>query len=274
MSDENIKGNTQAALDAGKLLADLKRFGVNDSVIVAAVPEGHELQVQDLEQFQDRPRRVMKTLQAGDAESFVNYFNRFAVNTSVVFFTQRKSGGEFSGVVDYHTPTTPEWCGHQVNYTPVETEEWKTWRDGDKHVFNQAEFAEFLDNNLLDIIEPAAADLLEIAKTLEARKSVNFKSGVRLENGDHALTWEETTAAKAGVKGELDIPGAFTLMFPLYRGGNPAELTARLRYRIDGGHVVFWFELIRPHKVVEAQLETLKQVIVSGIGDHAFIAGE
>jgi uncharacterized protein YfdQ (DUF2303 family) len=273
---EDIKNDIQAAIDAGLRLAKIQTFGVGNSVLAAVTPEGASIETADLEKFLPVPRRAVRDVKVETAESFARYFNRFANPDSVVALETDAGAmtGTFTGVIDYHQPDTPQWCGHRVFYTPRVTPEWKLWRDADKEKFSQQEFAEFIEANFPDVIEPVAADLLEIAKTLEARRDVNFKSGLRLDNGDHQIRWEEKTEAKAGVNGELDIPGVFVLMFPLFQGGNPATLTARLKYRLESGRVTFWYELVRPHKEVMAQFETLKQVIINFIGEHEFIEGK
>ena len=45
-----------------------------------------------------------------------------------------------------------------------------------------------------------------------------------------------------------------TLSIPVFENEAPRELDARLRYRIKPGEgsLSLWFELVRPHKVLEA----------------------
>jgi uncharacterized protein YfdQ (DUF2303 family) len=262
----------QAALDAGQRLANINFTGEKSSVALAVVPENAHIDKVDLEPYLSAPRRANKIVKVNTPESFVLYFGRFALTSSIVALNAEKLSGTFVGLIDYHSKESPAWCAHRLEYKPQETPEWKLWQENDKHVFKQNEFAEFLEENLPDISNPASADLLEVAKSIQARRSTNFKSDRRLDNGDRALVWEETTQASAK-QGELEIPAQFTITFPLFHGGDPASIAARLKFRIDSGAVVFWYELVRPHKAVETQLETLKQIIVNGIGDHDFIEG-
>ena len=48
------------------------------------------------------------------------------------------------------------------------------------------------------------------------------------------------------------LPELLTLSIPVFENEAPRELTARLSYRIKEGRLSIWFELVRPHKLVEA----------------------
>ena len=103
--------------------------------------------------------------------------------------------------------------------------------------------------------------MLEISRTLEAKKKVNFASAIRLDNGQNQFTYEEEISGTAQ-KGQLQIPEEFTIGIPVLEGGASYAVDARLRYRIaEGGKLTMWFELIRAHKVVEnAAAEVWSQI--------------
>lgn len=113
--------------------------------------------------------------------------------------------------------------------------------------------------------------MLEIAKTLEAKTSVDFKSGVRLENGDHQIKYVSETTGRAGGNGDLEIPSTFALGIAPYMGGPSYKMPARLRYRINDGHLVLWYELVNPHKVIEAAAKEIVATIKSETGQEAFM---
>lgn len=103
--------------------------------------------------------------------------------------------------------------------------------------------------------------MLEISRSLEAKKKVNFASGLRLSNGQNELTYDEQISGTAA-KGKLNVPELFTIGIPVLEGGIKYAVEARLRYRIaDGGRLTMWFELVRPHKIVEdAVLAVWKEI--------------
>jgi hypothetical protein len=45
--------------------------------------------------------------------------------------------------------------------------------------------------------------------------------------------------------GKIEIPEQFTIAIPVYVGTARVPLTARLRYRINGGKLVIWYDLLR-----------------------------
>jgi uncharacterized protein YfdQ (DUF2303 family) len=143
------------------------------------------------------------------------------------------------------------WQDHRAKYSCPLSPEWKTWTASSGKPMSQADFAAFIENNLPDIAKPPAADMLEISRSLEAKKKVNFASGIRLANGQNELTYEEEITGTAH-KGQLNVPEEFTIGIAVLEGGVSYAVQARLRYRIaDSGKLTMWFELVRPHKVVE-----------------------
>ena len=94
-------------------------------------------------------------------------------------------------------------------------------------------FAEMLEDFARDIIDPDAATMIETAQSFQAASSVSFESSARLSNGTIGLSYREETEAKAGNAGQLEVPEMFLLRFPILRGGDPVDIIAKLRYRID-----------------------------------------
>jgi len=227
----------------------------------AVLPEGHKLQ--DLEQYQDRPRRIEKDLNLATARSFIKYVADFGTDYSVVFANLKNQ--QFKAILDYHDPLNgPGWCQHTATYScPVDIR-WKTWKGNDGKPMPQVDFARFIEDNLIDIANPSGSDMLTIAKSLQAKKNIEFKSDQRLSNGDIQFTYNETTNGSAG---QLEVPEEFTLGIPVYEGGAKYEVTARLRYRISDGKLVMWYDLLRPDRMEEDAFKEVEQEINTGLTD-------
>ena len=115
--------------------------------------------------------------------------------------------------------------------------------------------------------------MLEISRSLEAKKKVNFASGLRLSNGQHQITYEETIEGTAA-KGRLMVPETFALGIAVFEGGDRYRVEARLRYRIaDGGKMTMWFDLLRPHKVLEDALSFVLRSIEAELGMQVLNGG-
>lgn len=235
--------NTDAAIQAGMSLGGPKAIEEHPYIIV---PAGAV--VQDAESYMASPLRKRGTVTLNDVASFTNYVNA-EKTTATRLYGQFQPPG-FVAVMNDHGEE-PAWKDYRATYACPLSAEWKTWNEKSGRPMNQADFAAFIENNLPDIAIPPAADMLEISRSLEAKKKVNFASGIRLSNGQNELTYEEQVSGTAN-KGKLQVPEEFTIGIPVLEGGIKYAVTARLRYRIgDGGTLAMWYELIRPHKILE-----------------------
>lgn len=227
----------------------------------AVLPEGHTLQ--DLEEYQERPRRIEHAISVSTARSFIKYVTDFSTDYSVVFAYLKQQ--QFKAVLDYHHPVNGAgWCDHTVTYScPIDIR-WKTWTGQNGNPLKQVDFARFIEDNQIDIVKPLGADILAIAKELQAKKAIEFKSGQNLSNGDIQFTYNETTN---GAAGQLAIPETFTLGIPVYEEGDKYEVTARLRYRISDGGLVLWYDLLRPDRMEEDAFKAVETEINKGLAD-------
>lgn len=238
-----MDNNTQAALDAGANLGSAKQVNEHPYIVV---PAGAS--IQDAEHFLPAPMRKKGSVTLNDVASFIGYVN--AEKTEATRLYGQYSPPGFVAVLNDHG-SAPAWKDYRASYACPLSIEWKTWSGKSGVQMNQTDFAAFIENNLPDIAIPPAADMLEISRSLEAKKKVNFASGIRLSNGQNELTYEEQVSGTAA-KGKLQVPEEFTIGIPVLEGGIKYAVTARLRYRIqDGGHLSMWFELVRPHKILE-----------------------
>lgn len=229
------------SLAAGAALATQQAGGQ-----FAVVPEGYKLH--GLETFGANPWRKKGDVELHDAESFTRYFNRHANEGSQIYAT--KNPPRFIGVLNDHTNSMPDWKDFRAVYSCPLSHEWKVWAANDGKAMSQVDFAVFIEKNLLDIVHPDSSYILEVSRTLEAKKKVSFASGVRLTNGEHQLIYEEEIQGTTS-KGKLDIPEGFVLGVAVLEGGEPYRIEANLRYRIKEATLVMWYELVRPHKILE-----------------------
>lgn len=231
-----------------------------------------ELRIEGLEEHLPAPVRIRQHLTMLDAESFIAYVTRFSTAATAVF-CNGPQGRTFSAIIDYHQPDQPSWRDHKVSYQCPTTVEWGNWKDADRKRFSQADFAEFIEDNVKDIVQPendsrapSAADMLEISRTLEAKKNISFRQGTRLDNGQVQLTYNEQIDGRAGETGQLAIPEQFYIGVKPFLGGDAFCVQARFRYRIREGALVMWFELVRPDKVLEEAYNAVRTKIAEGIG--------
>jgi len=218
-----------------------------ESAPYVVVPPGHA--VYGLEDLFPSPLRKRGTVVANDAASFC-----------AVVLDQKTDGTRlygdvnpprFTAVFNDHFARGAGWRDHRATYACPLSPEWTIWTGANKRTMTQEAFAQFIEDNAPDCVAPDSATMIEISRTLEAKKKVNFASGIRLSNGQSELTYEEEITGTAG-KGKLQIPETFQIGIAVLQGGPRYAVVARLRYRIqDKGQLVLWFDLDRPHKVIE-----------------------
>ena len=248
----------KAVLDAGAALGEPKTVGVGQ---YAVVPEGWA--VEDLDGYLEKPRRAEADVTAKSAETFSAYVLRFKTAAAAIFADQQAF--KIIGIIDYHTPEAPGFRRHRVSYAAPRSLEWTTWRTSSGKKMSQADFAQFIEDNVVDIRSPAGADVLEVARGLQAKKSVSFASAIRLSDGSQEFTYNETVQGTA--KGKLKVPEEFVLGIPVFFGGELYEVTARLRYRINEGQLALWYEMYRPEHIEKDAFEA----VCKGINENTAI---
>jgi uncharacterized protein YfdQ (DUF2303 family) len=251
-------GDVQAALAAGAALTSPLRPTTEEGAGVYAVLP-HNYHIENLEQFLPRPLRIEQDAALYDTDSFIGYVNEYKLaGSSHLFFDQILES--FYAALDYHQKDTPSWCGHKATYKPIRSIEFATWMDSNRKQMTQVDFARFLEENLPDVVEPNSAELLQVALTFEAKKSVEFSSGVRLNNGQIQFQYDEVVRGTAQ-KGTIEIPEQFVLGVSIHVNGPAYRIPVRLRWRLQDGKVVFWYEVVRPHRFIADALKEIRERI-------------
>lgn len=267
--DGNEVQGIGAALVAGEEIGELKARGsvhtaVPGGLPFTLVPQGYELKT--LEEHLPAPLRTRAVIRTDDAPSFVAYVNRYKDGTTVVFADL--AGRKFEAVIDYHYVYGPRWGSHRVTLASAVTPDWDAWTKHSGQQKSQVDFARWIEDHLPNIADPAGAELLLIATTLEAKKDVQFKSSTRLQNGEHQFRYEETITGTAGSQsGSIQIPNEFVLGLEPFQGVGLKRVDARFRYRINQGELKLWFELVRAQDVLEAAFAEVVAQIRAGLGE-------
>lgn len=253
-------------LDAGAALASPKTATETGSFVL--LPDDYS--VHSLEELLPTPNRKRGTKRLNSAESFIDYIKLHITEDTQIYgdITLRP---RFVVVFNDDGKHVPGWGDFKAHFECPLSIEWRQWDGNDKKVMKQAEFADFIERNSVDIIEPSPADMLEISRTLEAKKKVNFASGIRLANGQQELLYEEEIRGTAS-KGKLEIPETFKIGIEAIVGGGAYSIECRLRYRIQDANLLMWYEMVRPHKVLEDAANAAWKEIEEKTGKKIFRA--
>ena len=226
-----------------------------------------------MEKLLPAPLRCEKTVYLDDARSFADYVNDFSDDNTAIFID--KQNGKFVAVLDYHHSTEkPRFGNHIANYICPKSKEWGVWLENSGRKMSQQDFALFIEDNADEIQKPSSAEMLEIASSLKADIKTEFRSAQRLDNGQVQFVYNEVINGQAGSNGQLTIPQEIEVILTPFNGGPSYTRTARFRYRIKDGQLLMWYDLVRPHKVLEAAVDDTMIQIKQQIKGCRFYMGK
>jgi len=236
--------------------AALTPFNLEGAHFAVLPPGFQHVNVTDaVEKAQPQPLRKRGTVTVKDVASLLAYMadQHLQGATTTAYVYADPDARTITSVFNDQRAGAAGWRDFRANFKAEYTPEFQRWlqNNGTERAKNQTDFAEFIEDNLADIQEPFAQQLLEVATTIQATSGIDFKSAKRLQDGQTQLTYTETIDARAGANGAVSIPKEFTLGLRIFKNGEGYKLKARLKYRLHGGGVKFWYELDRPERAVE-----------------------
>jgi uncharacterized protein YfdQ (DUF2303 family) len=255
---------------------------------VLLVPQG--MRAESIKKYIDEynifPERKKGFEFVRDMASFVLLSNRFKTEHSVIFgvceILEKEEGLDFNAslrtIVNYHLPyfantETEKSFGlgfadnkdFGVFYDFPISKEFKWWLAHNREPFNQDEFAQALEERVIEMaayedkdvdsvrgLKPKFADpieILQLSRTLEIYSAESLVKSVNLSSGERELKF---TATHNGADGKpINIPDFFVLNIPVFVGGSPERVLARLRYRKNAEKLKWFYDLYRIDNVLE-----------------------
>lgn len=245
---------------------------VEGRLLAFRVEDGQSIHLQDISAWADTPADKDGQVTVTDAASLVAYVNRHKHPRATTLWGSRK-GARVVAVLDDHEADVsgeraasaggPRWGRHRATLQLEHSPNWLRWIQADGKWFDQETFADFLEQNAVDVIE--AATMYEVATTLRASRSADFESALNVGNGDIKFRFAETTTGRAGQKGELEIPQFFELALAVYEGQQPQLVKARLLYRVGGGDLRVGFRLLAPDQLVRDSFDEVCGTVALGV---------
>lgn len=241
----------------------------------ALVPEGYRVEHLPWERAHERPFAKRAERHLTDIDSLVEYVRKHAVaGETEVYVSPGGTGWNafVEAIIDDHSKDAAGWGDHRATVHLPQSVQLQAWRAQNDKYLDQIAFAEFIESNLSDIVEPDAAELLEVVSTLQSTNKVAFNSAVRLDNGQVQVKYHEDISATAGREATLEIPQEFKIAVPVFEFGTRYAIKARLRYRVREQKLVLAYVLERLDDIVrnalatgdESVLNTLRAALSSG----------
>jgi uncharacterized protein YfdQ (DUF2303 family) len=234
---------------------------------IALVPQGFEA-LNLSSHMSQVPDRIRVQVVMDDVKSYIAYLNRFKMSESCIFAAVRQVPASLRAVFDYHRGedklsggVDAGFCAHACTLVMHPTEEWKKWMAMNGKLMRQDVFAQFLEDNLADVVEPDGATLLELARDLEGTQGALFKSKIVEQTGDTKLFFEQTTEART--KGDLSIPQEFTILAAPFYGAEESRLSVRFLIRMQGGELGLGYKVLRMERFMADAVRKVCEVVAA-----------
>lgn len=254
--------------------------GDSDETHVLAVPQGKTLKPikEFLDQYLQAPERRKGTAHLTTLASFIEHVNRFKDEHSAIFadVPPAPATPRLIGVLNYNEKAAgaPRFGDHRAEYAFPISDEWKAWTSK-KDAMGLADFAEFLEEHVGDIVDPATLPkdsatlaeakqlgitlatpqaLMETSRGLTIHVKAGITNATRLSSGETQVDFKEEHQGADGKA--LVVPGGFAIAIPVFRLGTPYLLLVRLRYRVEGNRVLWFFAISKVAKSFETAITT------------------
>lgn len=269
--DSAKESENRALLEAVKQFGDVEGIEVDDSPDgleyapqVVSVPEGRTLESLKpfIDELRTRPERKRGTSTLTTIDSFVAQVNRSKDGDTVIFAdVANRSDPKLLAVFDYNQkgPEGQARFGqHRALYKFPVSDQWKAWTAKPLENLSQVDFAEFLENRIMDVTDPSDMDpegkgtlatfcrqlgitlaspqrLMELSRGLTVHADHRVIQNVNVGTGEAQIQFAEEHKDAAGAP--IKVPGGFAVCIPVFLGGAPYNIPVRLRYRVKDGQV-------------------------------------
>lgn len=279
MSDQSNVGAALAAVEKLMKAEILTLEHEGKKILAADIPSSGGRSVVSVKKLFDdylkRPERRKGAAQLTDLESFIAHANRFKNEDSALFAQSDPKHPLLMVVFNYH-PKGPQsienpadWGDHRGVYTFQLSDEWTKWTEvAEGEALSQSEFAEFLEDRIADVADPAtalasatayadqlgvsyatAAKLMELSRGIAINVDAKLSVQQNLSSGEALLHFSEDHKDSTGAP--LRIPRAFLIQIPVFKFGAVYQIPVRLRYRKVGASVVWAFAPARLDQVFQ-----------------------
>lgn len=225
-----------------------------------------------VQEFRDVKARRKGTARAETLESFVDLINRHKDDQSALFGKCSWPEPRITAVLNYNAADAEgvRPADHRIVYSFPLTDEFKAWIGLNAKPMEQEVFAAFLEEHCAELAAPedgertlyerlfsekmaTPSELVMLSRHLEVFVSAKAKQGVRLQTGERQVEFVEEHQNSKGEK--ITIPGIFMVSVPAFVDGEVVRIPARLRYRIAGGDIKWFYQLYRWESFLREQVE-------------------
>lgn len=282
MSDENTQAIIDVAREAVDTSSRIHWIGYDDgpqipTALVFHGDGGQSIELlgsvlAEMDARADAPHQLKGTARFSEVEAFIAHANRFKTPHSVVFADVDKVS--LLAVYDYHEKAgEPQWARHRAFYGCPLSREWQLWTGRNGKAMGQDEFADFIEENQLDVYSPAAAggaipvdavspaDLLTLVRNLRVLQKGEFSRSVNPTTGEMSLV-NKVENDQSSTK----IPPGFIVGIPVFEAGARVPIGARIRFAMANGKPTFSFSLVEIERIKREEFASVRALVADKTG--------
>lgn len=310
--DVNVKEAIDriAQLSEGKVVS--LAAPISGTIPVFAAPSGtnlHSLK-KFVDEFSVKPDRRVGTDTVQDLESLVEWIKRHADDGTVIFCDTTRTAPKMLSIVDYHLPVerdeegglsgdaTARFGKFRALYEFPLSVQWRAWRAVDGQPMGQADFANFLEDRVLDLIAPDGStdgegndisklppqvaqllaalggrcalpqDIITLSKGLDVTANSRTVTRVNVDTGEGALMFESNHVGAD--KQKISVPKLFMIAIPIFeRSPFHYRIPVRIRYRLEGG-IKWTFTMFGADDVIDQAIREAAEHVKEGTAATLF----
>ena len=259
----------EAAFNAGKA-----------QIITPTVPEGFKPLIVSPANYRiellaphklERPRFLVAMPGFHDVKTFLEYLRDFKNPSTRIFYNQ---DGKFVAIIDYHEKANSEGAkpvnlarhGEHIAYLNLKrSPEWENWIKNSGEAMGQQAFAEFMEDNTRDLLDPTIEVMMQVATGLHATVGSTFRQAINQSNGATAFQFDTTVNGQ--VQGaNTEVPNKFQVGLRPFMGCCRYPIDCRLRYRVGGGGVQWHYKALHTDPVTELAMDAIVKRITEDAG--------
>ena len=281
MSDKEQRGIVEEVRDIIETYSvpetmELEEPGTGVKSLVQITSQGVKAVPSEVfDEYRQAPVARHGTAHLTSIESLIDHANRFKDPDSVLFAVDDRAKPSITAVLDYHrigAAGDPRYGLHRSLFQFPLSDEWKAWTKHDGEAFTMGEFAAFLEDRIIDVLDlipgedslpedmqrfvntvggsiASPTKLIELSVGLKVNERSAVKEAINLKSGEAQVQFVAEHVDDAGEP--LRVPGLFLIGIPVFNQGPIYRLAARLRYRKTPGGLVFFYQLWRADRTFD-----------------------
>ena len=241
------------------------------------------------------PERRTGTSEIHSLASLVAFINRMQEPHSIL--VADRPANQLSCIFDYHDAVNavatakdkaavdpgqpvdgalPQWGSFRCFFKFPFSEQWKAWSGKNKAPLTQFEFADWIEENISDIVEPEAlgsdaikklagqlglrlsssTDLIKTARGIKMHADEAVEDAVNTTTGEIKVSYSQDLSEPESKRPAADaVPSAFLIGVPVYNGGVWYQLLVRLRFRFQRPRVTWFYDI---YQIKKAELDAFE----------------